>query len=201
VATALKSNWAIFGACAIFLYVGAEVSIGSAMTNFLHEPDMLNIPMEEAGKMVSYYWGGAMVGRLIGSILLFLVKQRAPWLLAAFALGAALLCLVVSQSHGTTAAYLALSIGLFNSIMFPVIFTSTLERSTAAPAATSGLLCLAIVGGAILPFIYGTIADSAGLHAAYFLPAVAYLLIVVFAIAATKARTYEHGTTGAGASH
>ena len=100
------------------------------MTNFLHEPDMLNIPLEEAGKMVSYYWGGAMVGRLIGSGLLFLVKQRAPWLLAVFALGAALLCLAVSQLHGSTAAYLALSIGLFNSIMFPVIFTLTLERST-----------------------------------------------------------------------
>ena len=82
IATAFKSRWAMFGAAAIFLYVGAEVSIGSAMTNFLHEPDMLNIPMDQAGNMVSYYWGGAMVGRLIGSGLLFLVKQRAPWLLA-----------------------------------------------------------------------------------------------------------------------
>jgi FHS family L-fucose permease-like MFS transporter len=201
VATALKSNWAIFGACAIFLYVGAEVSIGSAMTNFLHEPDMLNISLEEAGKMVSYYWGGAMVGRLIGSGLLFLVKQRAPWLLAVFALGAATLCLAVTQLTGATAAYLALSIGLFNSIMFPVIFTMTLERSSASPAATSGLLCLAIVGGAILPYAYGHIADSAGLHAAYFLPAVAYLLIVVFAVAATRARTYAHGAATATAGH
>jgi len=201
VATALKSPWAVFGSAAIFLYVGAEVSIGSAMTNFLHEPDMLNIPLEEAGKMVSYYWGGAMVGRLIGSALLFVVKQRAPWLLAAFALGASLLCLTVTQLHGSTAAYLALSIGLFNSIMFPVIFTSTLERSTAAPAATSGLLCLAIVGGAILPYVYGLIADAAGLHAAYFLPAAAYLLIVVFAVAATRAKTYQHGTATAAAGH
>jgi MFS transporter, FHS family, L-fucose permease len=199
--TAFESPWAIYGAIAIFLYVGAEVAIGSAMTNFLHEPDMLNISLEDAGKMVSYYWGGAMVGRFFGSGLLFLVKQRAPWLLAVFAAVATALCLVVSQTHGTTAAYLALSIGLFNSIMFPVIFTATLERSTAAPAATSGLLCLAIVGGAILPFIYGIIADSAGLHAAYLLPAAAYLLIVVFAIAATRAKTYEHGTAAAGAGH
>jgi MFS transporter, FHS family, L-fucose permease len=162
---------------------------------------MLNIPLEEAGSMVSYYWGGAMVGRLIGSGLLFLVKRRAPWLLAGFALGASILCFVVSQSHGSTAAYLALSIGLFNSIMFPVIFTSTLERSTAAPAATSGLLCLAIVGGAILPYVFGLIADSAGLHAAYFLPCVAYALIVVFAIAATRAKTYEHGTVAASGGH
>ena len=201
ISTAFQSRWAVLGAGAIFLYVGAEVSIGSAMTNFLHEPDMLNISMEEAGGMVSYYWGGAMVGRLIGSGLLFLVKQRAPWLLAVFAAVATCLCLVVSQTHGSTAAYLALSIGLFNSIMFPVIFTSTLERSTAAPAATSGLLCLAIVGGAILPFIYGLIADSSGLHTAYLLPAVAYLLIVVFAIGATKAKTYEHGTASATAGH
>ncbi|MEJ0084905.1 MAG: sugar MFS transporter [Pseudomonadota bacterium] len=201
IATALKSPWAVFGAGAIFLYVGAEVSIGSAMTNFLAEPDMLNIPLEQAGKMVSFYWGGAMVGRLIGSGLLFLVKQRAPWLLALFALGAATLCLAVTQLHGATAAYLALSIGLFNSIMFPVIFTSTLERSTASPAATSGLLCLAIVGGAILPFAYGMIADAAGLHTAYFLPAVAYAIIVVFAIASSSAKTYVHGTAAAAAGH
>ena len=201
VATALRSPWALLGACAIFLYVGAEVAIGSALTNFLHEPDMLNISLDEAGQMVSFYWGGAMVGRLIGSGLLFLVKQRAPWLLALFALGAALLCLAVTQLHGTTASYLALSIGLFNSIMFPVIFTLTLERSTAAPAATSGLLCLAIVGGAVLPYVYGLIADAANLHVAYFLPAVAYLLIVVFAIAATRAKIYQHGTTGTAAGH
>jgi FHS family L-fucose permease-like MFS transporter len=177
------------------------VAIGSAMTNFLAEPDMLNISLEEAGKMVSFYWGGAMVGRFIGSGLLFLVKQRAPWLLAAFALGATILCLAVSQMHGATAAYLALSIGLFNSIMFPVIFTLTLERSTAAPAATSGLLCLAIVGGAILPYVFGLIADAAGLHAAYFLPAVAYLLIVVFAVAASGAKAHVHGTVAAATGH
>src|SRR6187399_1672036 len=201
IATAFQSRWAVFGACAIFLYVGAEVSIGSAMTNFLHEPDMLNISMEDAGKMVSYYWGGAMVGRLIGSVLLFLVKERAPWLLAGFAAVATCLCFAVSQLEGATSAYLALSIGLFNSIMFPVIFTATLERSTAAPAATSGLLCLAIVGGAILPYVYGLIADAAGLHAAYFLPAVAYALIVVFAVAALSAKTYAHGTAAATAGH
>jgi MFS transporter, FHS family, L-fucose permease len=199
ITTAFKSRWALLGGGAIFLYVGAEVSIGSFLTNFLHEPDMLNISLEEAGKMVSYYWGGAMVGRLIGSVLLFVVKQRAPWLLAAFALGAALLCVAVSQLHGSTAAYLALSIGLFNSIMFPVIFTATLERSSAAPAATSGLLCLAIVGGALMPPLYGLIADSAGLHAAYFLPAAAYLLIVVFAVAATRAKLYQHGSPGTAA--
>jgi FHS family L-fucose permease-like MFS transporter len=201
IAPARKSPWALFGAGAIFLYVGAEVAIGSAMTNFLHEPDVLDIPLDQAGEMVSYYWGGAMVGRFIGSGLLFLVKQRAPWLLAGFALGASLLCVIVSQTEGSTAGYLALSIGLFNSIMFPVIFTSTLERSTASPAATSGLLCLAIVGGAILPYAFGLIADASGLHTAYFLPAAAYAIIVVFALAASKAKTYVHGATTAAAGH
>jgi FHS family L-fucose permease-like MFS transporter len=85
--------------------------------------------------------------------------------------------------------------------MFPVIFTTTLERSSAAPAATSGLLCLAIVGGAILPYVYGMIADAAGLHVAYFLPAAAYLLIVVFAVAATRAKTFQHGTATAAVGH
>jgi FHS family L-fucose permease-like MFS transporter len=200
VATALKSRWAVFGAIAIFLYVGAEVSIGSAMTNFLHEPDMLGGSLEQAGKLVSLYWGGAMVGRLIGSGLLFFVK-RASRLLAVFAIGACVLCLLVTQLHGVTASYLALSIGLYNSIMFPVIFTLTLERSTAAPAATSGLLCLAIVGGAILPYIYGMIADASGLHTAYFLPAAAYALIVIFAVASGGAKLYEHGTTSPTAGH
>ena len=127
--------------------------------------------------MVSFYWGGAMVGRFIGSGLLFLVKQRAPWLLAVFAL----VCRGVVPGGDRSCTVrrpriCALSIGLFNSIMFPVIFTldaRALHR--ASPAATSGLLCLAIVGGAILPYMYGLIADAAGLHAAYFLPAVAYL--------------------------
>ena len=111
------------------------------------------------------------------------------------------MCLYVFAVGGVSAGYVALAIGLFNSIMFPVIFTSTLERSSAAPAATSGLLCLASVGGAILPILYGMIADRSGLHTAYFLPAVAYLLIVVFAVAATRAKIYQHGTTSAAAGH
>ena len=190
IATAFKSRWALFGGAAIFLYVGAEVSIGSFLTNFLHEPDMLNISLEDAGKMVSYYWGGAMVGRLIGSGLLFLVKQRAPWLLAAFALGAALLCFAVSQLHGEAAAYLALSIGLFNSIMFPVIFTLTLERSSASVEATSGLLCTAIVGGAFVPLLVGTLADQAGYVTALIAPAACYALLCLFAITAIRAPTH-----------
>ena len=191
----------VLGVVAIFVYVGGEVAIGSLLVNFMMDPTVGGLPQQAAGQHLSYYWGGAMVGRLIGSVLLFVVKERAPWLLAGFAAVATCLCLAVSQLEGATSAYLALSIGLFNSIMFPVIFTATLERSTAAPAATSGLLCLAIVGGAILPYVFGLIADAAGLHAAYFLPAVAYALIVVFAVASFSAKTYEHGTVAATAGH
>ena len=183
---ALRSRWAVFGAAAIFLYVGAEVSIGSTMTNFLHRPDVFDVTLERAGKMLSLYWGGAMVGRFIGSALL--TRVRASWLLAGAAAAAALLCLTVTRAPGESAGWAALSIGLFNSIMFPVIFTLTLERSTASGAATSGLLCMAIVGGAVLPPLVGKFADVAGLRAAYVVPLIAYACISAFAAAATRAR-------------
>jgi len=183
---ALTSRWAVFGAIAIFLYVGAEVSIGSLLANFLHQPDVLNVDIEHAGKTVSFYWLGAMIGRFVGSLLLLFVP--AGRLLSVFTVCAALLCFVVTQSGGDVAAYAAIAVGLFNSIMFPVIFTLTLERSTASQAATSGLLCMAIVGGAILPLIYAFVADRAGLHPAYFVPMIAYIGLAVFAVAAVRAR-------------
>jgi len=186
VAQAMRSRWAMFGAAAIFLYVGAEVSIGSTLTNFLHRPDVFDVPLERAGKMVSLYWGGAMIGRFIGSALL--TRVRASLLLAAAAAAAALLCLTVSRAPGEFGGWAALSVGLFNSIMFPVIFTLTLERSTASGAATSGLLCMAIVGGAVLPALVGHIADLAGLRAAYLVPLIAYALISAFAVAASRTR-------------
>jgi FHS family L-fucose permease-like MFS transporter len=184
--TALSSRWALLGAVAIFLYVGAEVSIGSIMINFLHQSDVLGVTLVRAGQLLSLYWLGAMVGRFIGSALL--TRVAAAWLLAIAAAVASLLCLIVSQVGGEIAAGAAIAVGLFNSIMFPVIFTVTLERSTASSAATSGLLCMAIVGGAILPVIAGLIADSAGLHAAFLLPMAAYAFISLIAMAASKAR-------------
>jgi len=190
VTAALRSQWAVLGAGAIFLYVGAEVSVGSNLINFLHQGDVLDATPERAGKLVSLYWLGAMVGRFAGSVLL--ARFRAVRLLSINAFVAAVLCLAVSQGVGGFAAVCALAIGLFNSIMFPNIFTLTLERSTASAAATSGLLCLAIVGGAVLPPVTGYIADSisgsAGLHAAFLLPMVAYILICAFAVRAARAR-------------
>jgi FHS family L-fucose permease-like MFS transporter len=183
---AFTSRWALFGAIAIFLYVGAEVSIGSTMINFLHQREIMNVSFETAGRLLSLYWGGAMVGRALGSAVL--TRVPAGYALAFAACVALLLCLVVTQAGavGEVAGFAALAIGFFNSIMFPTIFTLTLERSTAPTAATSGLLCMAIVGGAILPVITGFTADHASLALAYFVPAFSYACIAVFALAGTR---------------
>jgi FHS family L-fucose permease-like MFS transporter len=198
-ARALHSGWAVLGAGAIFLYVGAEVSIGSTMTNFLNRPDVFDVSLEQAGKLVSLYWGGAMLGRFIGSALL--TRVRASLLLAVAAAVAAILCLTVTRAPGEFAGWAALSIGLFNSIMFPVIFTLTLERSSASGAATSGLLCMAIVGGALLPRLVGKIAEVAGLRAAYLVPLIAYACVSVFALAASRARVMSQLAASPNAAH
>ncbi|HEY4214951.1 MAG TPA: sugar MFS transporter [Steroidobacteraceae bacterium] len=195
VATALRSRWAILGAVAIFLYVGAEVSIGSNLNFLFQRKDVLGLTPYVAGKVVPFYWLGAMVGRFVGSALLTRIK--AGRLLAAFAAVNAVLCLTVWLGNGYVAAGGALVAGLFNSIMFPTIFTITLERSTASAAATSGLLCVAIIGGALLPPLTGFIADKADMHVAFLVPMVAYFLISLFASAASKARV---GTVGAPAT-
>src|SRR5690606_16448650 len=132
-----------------------------------------------------------------GSLLLTRIK--ASKLLTVFAFVAAVLCFVVWQTSGATAGYAALSIGLFNSIMFPAIFTITLERSSASTASTSGLLCLAIVGGALLPQVVARVADAGFLHGAYVVPAIAYLVIVLFAARSAEAPIVAHSTAPAAA--
>ncbi|MDB5670991.1 MAG: glucose/galactose transporter [Alphaproteobacteria bacterium] len=183
---ALRSGWALFGALAIFLYVGAEVSIGSLLSLFLSEKRVFDIPLQQAAELVSFYWMGAMIGRFAGSILL--TRFKAAPLLSIAAAMAVLLCCIAFASVGPIAGYAAIAVGLFNSIMFPTIFTLTLERSSASHASTSGLLCVAIVGGAFLPQLYGHLADLEGRNFAYVVPALAYAAIVLFALAARKAR-------------
>jgi MFS transporter, FHS family, L-fucose permease len=181
----------LFGGLAIFLYVGAEVSISSIMINFLHQPSIMAESYENAGRLLGvFYWGGAMVGRALGSIAL--TRLPASRVLAFAACAALVLCLVVTQAGtvGIIAGVAALAVGFFNSIMFPTIFTLTLERSSAPTAATSGLLCMAIVGGAVLPVLTGLTADHAGIALAFFVPAVSYACITIFALtgpAAVKA--------------
>ena len=185
VLAAIGSRWAIFGAIAIGLYVGAEVSIGSIMINFLSQDDILGLRYAEAGSyLANVYWGGALVGRFVGSSLL--VRMQAATLLLFAALIAAALCCTVWLSDGPMAGYAALAVGLFNSIMFPTIFTLTLERSGVSQSSTSGLLCLAIAGGAALPLLVGILADELSLGWAFIVPLAAYLAIVVFAASARR---------------
>jgi FHS family L-fucose permease-like MFS transporter len=177
----------VFGAAAIGLYVGAEVSISSIMINFLNQRSVLGLPFDDAGAyLANFYWGGALCGRLVGTALL--TKVRATGLLAGCGIVAAMLCVTVLEVHGPIAGYAALAIGFFNSIMFPTIFTITLERSGVSQSSTSGLLCLAIFGGAVLPVAVGAIADRFGLSVSFVVPLVAYAFIALFAAAARGER-------------
>lgn len=179
---ALSSRWAVLGGGAIFLYVGAEVAIGTQMALFLSGKDVLGLPLQDAGKLVSFYWGGAMVGRLIGTLLL--TRVAAPRLLAIFAAVNAAICVVVISTSGELAGYAALSMGLFNSVMFPLIFSLTLERSTASDEATSGFLCFAIVGGAAIPPLVGLVSQHSSYSLAFIVPAFCYTLLGGFAVMA-----------------
>ncbi|MFM5953457.1 MAG: MFS transporter, partial [Novosphingobium sp.] len=180
VAQALRSRWVICGAGAIALYVGAEVSIGSIMIAFLHQRGIMGLPLELGGfYLANLYWGGALVGRFIGSILL--TRVSAARLLLGCAGMAAALCLVAVAGLGPLAGWAALAVGLFNSIMFPTIFSLTLERSSASHSSTAGVLVLAISLGAALPFLVGHLADSASLAVAFVVPAAAYCVIGLFA--------------------
>jgi hypothetical protein len=162
----------VLGAGAIFLYVGAEVSIGSIMISFLVQPEILGVTHKEATSILPFYWGGAMVGRFIGSALLR--KVRAGQLLAAAALIAAGLCFLVSQSAGVLAARAAVAVGLLNSIMFPTIFTLAIEGLGKHTGAGSGVLCMAIVGGAIVPVIQGLFADNISVLYSFVIPVLCY---------------------------
>ena len=184
-AEAISSPWALFGGLAIFLYVGAEVAIGTQMSFFLNSDRVWSVPLEDAAKYVSLYWGGAMVGRLVGSGLL--TQFPAPKLLAVFTGAAALMCAYVFAIGGVSAGYVALAIGLFNSIMFPVIFTITLERSTASEEATSGFLCFSIIGGAAIPPLVGLVSQNSDYVTAFIVPAICYAILVFFAISAGRA--------------
>jgi MFS transporter, FHS family, L-fucose permease len=177
-APVLRSRWALAGAFGISAYVGAEVTIGSLLIPYLAERDGMSLA--RAGTHVAtLYWGSAFVGRIAGSWLLR--TQPAGRLLAVAAAVALLLCAGGVALPGIAAPWCLLAIGLFNSIMFPTIFSLTLERSQAGAAAISGFLCFAIGAGAIVPFLAGLFADSVGLTAAFWAPLICYLYILGFA--------------------
>jgi len=176
-----------FGALCIFLYVGAEVSIGSLIINYLAQDRVLGQPEAVVGWMVFFYWGGAMVGRFIGSFLMYL--RISPGKLLAFnAIGAIVLILISANSSGAAAAYSLLAIGLMNSIMFPTIFSLACERLGRRAADGSGIINVAIFGGAVVPVATGALADATGgnLALALGLPALCYAIIAAFGLYARR---------------
>jgi FHS family L-fucose permease-like MFS transporter len=168
----------ILGAVGIFVYVGAEVSIGSFLVNYFSQPDIGNMSEQAAAGLLSLYWGGAMVGRFIGSALQ--QKIAANKILGVAAMIAAVLVIASMLTFGHVAMWTIIAVGLFNSVMFPTIFTLAIEGLGPLTGDGSGLLVAAIIGGAIIPELQGLIADRIGIHHAFFLPILCYIYIMYY---------------------
>jgi FHS family L-fucose permease-like MFS transporter len=175
-----KYRQLVFGAIGIFVYVGAEVSIGSFLINYFGQPEIGSLPEFAAAKYVTYYWGGAMVGRFIGSAILQKVKTGTVLAIAAIT-ACALVCISMLTT-GHVAMWSIIAVGLCNSIMFPSIFTLGIAELGPLTGDGSGMLVMAIVGGAILPVLEGALADRIGIHHAFIIPAVCYLYILYYAL-------------------
>ena len=169
------------GALCIFLYVGAEVAIGSLIVNYLRQAHVLGLDERSAGQLIPLYWGGALIGRFVGSgVLRFVNPGR---VLAFSALGAIALILISATGSGALAGYSLLAIGLMNSIMFPTIFSLASEGLGRRAADGSGVICVAIVGGAVIPPLTGHLADLTGsLSLALALPALCYAIIGAYGL-------------------
>ena len=180
----------IFGAIAIFVYVGGEVSIGSFLVNYFGQPEIGGLTEKVAASFVAFYWGGAMVGRFIGSAILQKVSTRG--LLGICAVCAAALVAISMLSTGHFAMYSIILVGFFNSIMFPSIFTLGVAELGPLTGDGSGIMIMAIVGGAIIPVAQGAIADRIGIHHAFFLPVICYLYILYFALSGSKPNSQRY---------
>jgi FHS family L-fucose permease-like MFS transporter len=181
----------VLGAIGIFLYVGAEVSIGSFLINFMGEKQIAGLSHADAALYVTYYWGGAMVGRFIGAVVM---RHVSPGLVLAFNSALSIvLILVATFGHGHAAMWSLLAVGLCNSIMFPTIFSMALHRLGPLTGQGSGVLCMAIVGGAIVPFLQGALADAAGVQPSFLIPAACYAFVLYFGL--KYARMYVAGKT------
>lgn len=176
----------VLGAIGLFLYVGAEVSIGSFLVNFLSEPEIGNLSEMRAAHYVTYFWGGAMIGRFIGAAAM---RYVADGKMLAFNGFAAILLLVFTVfSTGQIAMWSVLALGLFNSIMFPTIFSLALRGLGNNTSQGSGILCLAIVGGAIIPLFQGALADVVGIQYAFLMPILCYIYIVYYGLIGSRAK-------------
>jgi MFS transporter, FHS family, L-fucose permease len=171
-------------AIGIFAYVGAEVSIGSFLVNYFGLPEIRGLSAKTAAGLVSFYWGGAMIGRFLGAGILRRVK--AGYALAFCAIAAATLVTMSMLAGGYTAMWTILAVGLFNSIMFPTIFSLGEAELGPLTGSGSGILNMAIVGGAIVPLLVGAMADRVGLHHAFVIPVICYLYILYYGLRGSK---------------
>jgi FHS family L-fucose permease-like MFS transporter len=174
----------VLAAIGIFVYVGAEVSIGSFLVSYMKEPYIAGFPEKVAAKYLVVYWGGAMVGRFIGSAILQRVPTRRVLGIAAGI--AALLVMTSMLNTGHVAMWSILAVGFFNSIMFPSIFTLGIDGLGKLTSRGSAVLIAAIVGGAMIPELQGILADRIGIHHAFVLPVLCYFYIVYLATAANE---------------
>lgn len=176
----------VLGAVGIFAYVGAEVSIGSFLVSFLGDPNIAGLAESDAAKYIAYYWGGAMVGRFIGAGVM--KKIAAGKVLCFNAVLAVTLIIIAVTTSGNLAMWAILLVGLCNSIMFPTIFSLAINGLGKDTGQGSGILCLAIVGGAIMPLFQGMLADNIGVQLAFLLPIVCYLFIAYYGISGSKVK-------------
>jgi len=174
----------LLGAVGIFLYVGAEVSIGSFLVNYFTQNDIAGLTEKQAGEMVSYYWGAAMIGRFAGAYLTRIIKPS--YVLATNAIFVMILLAMTMTTSGHFAMWTVIAVGFFNSIMFPTIFTLAIRGLGPLTSKGSGLLCQAIVGGAIIPLIQGYVADISSVQASFIVPALAYVYILGYALYTAK---------------
>ena len=170
----------VLGALAIFLYVGGEVSIGSFLVNYFSESSIAGMSAVDAGEMVAYYWGAAMVGRLVGAWLMNYIA--ATKYLAINSVIAVAMIVVSMNSTGDVAMWSILAVGFFNSIMFPTIFTLAIKGLGSLTSKGSGLVCQGIVGGALVPLIQGVAADMIGIQLSFIVPMLCYIYIGWYAL-------------------
>jgi len=175
----LRNRRLVAGAVGIFVYAGAEVAIGALLVNYLVMPNIFGAAPVSAARMVSLYWGGAMVGRLAGAYAM--KRIRPAMLLMLAAIGAALLTLIAATAQGMAGGIALLAVGLCNSIMYPTIYVLALPEDPRLATPGGTLLCMAVVGGAVIPLLTGALADRIGLAPSLVLPALCYLFIAAFA--------------------
>jgi len=181
---ALRHRHVLYGVLGIFFYVGAEVAIGSFLVNYLSMPNIGGFTEQEATHYVAAYWTMAMIGRFVGSAIM--VKFSPRKLLAIFATVNVVLLAMTMLTEGQVAVYSVVATGLFNSIMFPTIFALGIERLGPLTGKASSLLIMAIVGGAIIPYLQGVLADNIGLHHAFILPLLCYGYIIFYGLSGSR---------------